>query len=268
MSALPLGTGRKLVLGMLHLRPLPGTPFHEPGSFEPMLRTAVASAIALRDGGADGCLVQSVDRVYSVADESDPARTAAMALIVRAVREAVGPAFPVGVHLMRNALRASLAVAKVAGGDFVRAGALVGRTLTVHGMVEADPLGAMAYRKAIDAWDVAVIAEVDSPHFRMHGMDLSTGQVAKAAAAAGADAVSVGDRDEDRTLAMIASVREHAPGLPVVLTGHTNFDNAARLMVAADGAFVGSCLEPDGWGGAIDVQRVRAYVDIVRELEK
>jgi uncharacterized protein len=92
-----------------------------------------------------------------------------------------------------------------------------GRKL-VLGMVEADPLGAMAYRKAIDAWDIAVIAEVDSPHFRMHGSDLSTGQVAMAA--------------------------------------------------AADGVFVGGCLEPDGWGGAIDVERVRTYVDIVRELEQ
>ena len=43
--------------------------------------------------------------------------------------------------------------------------------------------------------------------------------------------------------------------------------NAARLMAAADGAFVGTCLERGGWGGQIDVERVKAYVDIVRTLE-
>ena len=34
---------------------------------------------------------------------------------------------------MRNALKASLAVAKVAGGSYIRAGALVGATLTPQG---------------------------------------------------------------------------------------------------------------------------------------
>jgi len=38
-------------------------------------------------------------------------------------------------------------------------------------------------------------------------------------------------------------------------------------MAAADGAFVGTCLERGGWGGQIDPALVRAYVDIVRGLE-
>jgi len=38
----------------------------------------------------------------------------------------------------------------------------VGMTLTAHGMVEANPLDVMEYRSKINAWDVKVIAEVDS----------------------------------------------------------------------------------------------------------
>ena len=63
---------RKAVLGMIHLQPLPGTPFYKEGSFSRILDIAVESALALCKGGADGCLVQTVDRIYSVADESDP----------------------------------------------------------------------------------------------------------------------------------------------------------------------------------------------------
>jgi len=128
--------------------------------------TAVGSAQALDAGGADGCLVQTVDRVYPTGDEADPARIAAMALIVRAVADATSPGFVVGVQIMRNAVQASLAVAKTAGGGFVRAGALVGATLTAHGPVEADPEAVMAYRAKIDAWDVTVVADVDSGQFR------------------------------------------------------------------------------------------------------
>ncbi|MGH8931686.1 MAG: BtpA/SgcQ family protein [Egibacteraceae bacterium] len=259
---------RKVVLGLIHLRPLPGTPFYEEGSFEQVLETAVASARALRDGGADGCLVQSVDRVYRAADESDPARTTAMGLIVRAIAQETGEDFQVGVQLMRNALEASLAVAKVAGGSYIRAGAIVGMTLTAHGMVEANPLQVMEYRSKIGAQAVKIIADVETTHYRWFGEAKPTGEVARAAGQVGADAVSVGHPDEVRTLEMVASVRKAAPGLPVILAGHTNHDNAARLLAAADGAFVGACLEPSGWGGNIDVDRVRAYVDIVRGLER
>src|SRR5450755_4665792 len=104
-----LGT-RKVVLGMVHLPPLPGTPFHEEGSFGRILDAAVQSARALEEGGADGCLVQTVDRVYAAGEDSDPARTTAMALVVSSIAEAAGEGFQVGVQLMRNALKASLAV--------------------------------------------------------------------------------------------------------------------------------------------------------------
>ena len=258
---------RKAVLGMIHLQPLPGTLFYKDDSFHQTLETAVESARALYDGRADGCLVQTVDRIYSVKDESDPARTTAMGLIVQAITQATGEEFQVGVQIMRNALQASLAVAKVAGGSYIRAGALVGTTLTAHGMMEANPLDVMEYRKKINAWNVKVIAEVDSMHFKWFGEDKPTAEVARSAKYVGADAVSLGDPDEKKTLEMIASVRKTVPGLPIILAGYTNHANAARLLAEADGAFVGTCLERGGWGGQIDVDRVKAYVDIVRGLE-
>ncbi|MEV8093603.1 BtpA/SgcQ family protein [Kitasatospora sp. NPDC085879] len=270
MSEFRLAPGRKTVIGMIHLKPLPGTPFHEEGGFGEILETAVASAVALRDGGADGCLVQTVDRVYSTEDECDPARAVAMGLVVDAVTRATGGGadFRVGVQIMRNALSASLAVAKVAGGSFIRAGALVGMTLSPHGMVQADPLRTAEYRRRIAADGIGVIAEVDSMHFRWFGEPKPTGEVARAARGMGADAVSLGSPDEEYTLDAIASVRRCAPGLPVLLAGHTDHANAARLLAEADGAFVGTCLEQGGWGGRIDTDRVKAYMDIARSLER
>ncbi|HEU0298651.1 MAG TPA: BtpA/SgcQ family protein [Longimicrobium sp.] len=259
--------GRKAVLGMIHLQPLPGTPFHEEGSFGAALERAVRSARALHEGGADGCLVQTVERVYSVRDESDPARTAAMSLVVNAIVQATGGTFPVGVQMMRNALKASLAVAKVAGGSFIRAGALVGATLSEHGMVTPDPLDVMEYRNRIGARGIRVVADVHSMHYRWFGGEKAVDEVARHARQAGADAVALGDPDEARTLEMIAAVRRTAPGVPILLAGYTTHENVARLLAAADGAFVGTCLERDGWGGEIDAERVRAYVERVRGIE-
>jgi len=262
---LTAGGPRKLVLGMVHLHPLPGTPFYASGGLGRIVDAAVKSARALHVGGADGCLVQTVDRVYSVADDADPARVAAMSLVVHAVVEATGGEFAVGVHMLRNAVRASLAVAKVAGGSFVRVGALVGQTLTAHGLVAPDPMQIMEYRGRIDAWGIRVIADIDSMHFQWLG-GKPTAEVARHAVSTGADAVCLGHPDERATLDMIASVRAVAPGVPVILAGHTNHDNAARLLAHADGAFVGSCLETGGWGGPIDAEKVKRYVEAVRSV--
>ncbi|MEH1016303.1 BtpA/SgcQ family protein [Micromonospora sp. CPCC 206060] len=257
------GGRRRVVLGVVHLAPLPGTPFHRPGSFPQLLDDAVEYAAALAAGGADGCLVQSADRVYSPGEQTDPARVAAMGLIVRAVVAAVPSHFLVGAQLMRNAVRASLAVAKVAGGSFVRATAMVGATMSTHGLVQPDPLAVAEYRQKIDAWDVGVVADIDSMHFQWLG-GAPLGDVARAAQLVAVDAVCLGHRDEAVTLDKIEQVRRAAPDLPVLLAGHTNHGNAARLLARADGAFVSTCLNCDGWAGKADVERVRAYMDVVR----
>jgi predicted TIM-barrel enzyme len=190
---------------------------------------------------------------------------AGVANIVRAIDKATGPEFQIGVQFMRNALKASLAVAKVCGGSYLRCGALVGATLTAHGWVEANPYDVLSYRAALGAKHIKLIAEIDSMHFKWSG-GKPTPEVAQSARYVGAEAVSLGDPDEDTTLRMIRDVKKAVPGLPVILAGYTNHENAARLMAEADGAFVGTSLEKGKWGGAVDEERVREYVKIVASL--
>jgi hypothetical protein len=209
--------------------------------------------------------VQTVDRVYSTKDEADPTRIAGVANIVREIRQATRPEFQIGVQIMRNAVKASLGVAKVSGGSFVRIGALVGATLTAHGFVEGNPHEVQVYRRSINAQDIALIAEIDSMHFKWFG-GKPLAAVAWDAKYVGATAVSLGDPDEKTTLQMVEEVKQTQPNLPVMLAGYTNHENAARLLAVADGAFVGTCLEKGGWAGRIDEQRVHDYAEIVAKL--
>ncbi|MGE3538380.1 MAG: BtpA/SgcQ family protein [Candidatus Tectimicrobiota bacterium] len=259
-----LGT-KKVVLGMVHLLPLPGTPFYQEGNVEQALEKAVADARALEQGGADGCLIQTVDRVYPAGDEADYARVAAMAAITRAVAEATGPVFQIGVQIMLNALKASAAVAKVCGGSFLRCTALVGATMTNAGMVQANPLDFLTYRNQIGAHHVKLIAEVSSMHY--HALDQkSPVDIARTASRLGAAAVEVAHPDEETNNRLVHDIKRVLPNLPVLLGGHTNHANAARRLAEADGAFVGTCLQGEGWGGRIDIERVREYVKIVASL--
>ena len=258
---------KKTILGMVHLGTMPGTPFYEEGSYEETFEQALRDAKALDDGGATGCLVQTVERVYPTNDEADYARVVGVAHIVCAIAKETRPDFQIGVQIMTNALQASVAVAKVSGGSFLRCFALIGQSLSPWGMIEAKPLEFLRYRKSINATNIKLIAEVDGMHFKWYGEDKPVAAIAHAAFRAGADAVEVANADEEANLKQIHDIKAALPNLPVILGGHTNHENAARRLAKADGAFVGSAFEPSGWGGAIDAQRVRDYMEIVRSLE-
>jgi membrane complex biogenesis BtpA family protein len=257
---------KKVVIGMVHLLPLPGTPFYQEGMLEQTLDKSVADATALYRGGADGCLIQTVDRVYPTADEADYARVAAMAMVTKAVADATGPEFQIGVQIMLNALKASVAVANVCGGSFIRCTALVGVTVSAAGMVEAHPHDFLSYRAHIGAQQVKLIAEVNSRHFHWMG-DTSTADIARMAARLGADAVEVAHPDEATNARLVREIKQAMPHLPVILGGHTTHDNVASRLAEADGAFVGACLKTDRWDGRVDIERVRTYVERVARLD-
>lgn len=256
----------KVVIGLIHLLPCPGTPHFEEGNFEKSLEKAVAGAKALEKGGADGCLIQTVDKVFPTTDEADYARVATVAAITQAVLQNTSQAFQIGVQIFVNGISASLAVAKVCGGSFLRITALVGESDTQWGLVKADPQPFLAYREKLGAQDIKLIVEVEGMHFHWRGEPKPVGEIAKEAVALGAHAVEVAHPDEETNLKLIRAVKAAVPGLSVILGGHTRHENAARRLAEADGAFVGTCFE-DQWGGNILESKVREYMEIVRSLE-
>ena len=260
---------RQYIIGLVHLPPLPGTPFYQGGGMGNILDKAVADAQALARGGADGCLIQTVDRVYPPTDDADPARVAAMTLVTQAVKNAVPPAFLIGVQLMWNCITPSLAVAKICGADFIRCTALTGTAASPYGTIEADPLKVQSYRRQLDAMDISLVAEIQGYH--VQGAEDGLSDVTNRAffsQYAGADAVEIMHKDEAINGRMAQAIQKM--GIPVVLGGGTNAENVRRRMRYAKMAFVGSCFEKKGWGGAIDEEAVREYMDAfhAKEAEK
>jgi len=258
------GHSHKTLIGMIHAGPLPGTPFHKEGSFGRTVEDAVASATALYDAGADGCLIQTVDRVYPVVDEADPARIAAMGILAQAVRRVVPWEFRIGIQIMRNANCAAIGVAHVAGCDFIRATALVGTTMSPHGLVRGEPDRVMRYRAALRAERIAVVADIATMHFSWFGEKKGVGDIARAAQLVGASAVAVSHDRHDQLAENIEQVREAVPDMPILLAGGCNLSNLGRLMPIVDGAFVGTAIERDGWGTGIDRDKAAAFVEAAR----
>lgn len=259
-------TRRKMVIALVHLKPMPGTPFYQEGDMQRSIDKALRDVEALVEGGADGCLLQTVERVYPLGDEADYARVAGMAAVASAVRAIAPPSFKIGVQIMWNGIRPSLAVAKTCGGDFVRCAAFVGASESPYGVLQGDPLTVLTYRRQIGADDVGLVAEVNGMHYQWHGPEKSTAEIARMAANSGAEAVEIAHADEQRNQELVREIKAAHPNLPVMLGGHTKHENAKRRLADADGAFVGTCLESGAWGSNIDVAKVKSYVDIVRSI--
>lgn len=258
--------GKKMAFGLIHLRPLPSTPYYEEGDLERSIEKAVRDAKALEDGGADGCLVQSVDRVYPATDDTDYARVAGIAVITNEVKRVVGKSFKVGVQLMWNCITPSIAVAKATSADFTRCTALIGTTESQFGTIEANPLKVMAYRKNIGAESVDLIAEISGYHFLGGYNKDKILQLTAQAVMVGADAVEVYNRDESINNQIVEDIKSVYPDLPVVLGGGTDLENVTRRMRLADAALVGKCFENNNWGGAIDASIVNEYVKKLRSI--
>jgi len=259
---------RKMAIGLIHLLPLPGTPLYKEGNLELSVEKALRDTKALMEGGAHGCLIQSVDKIYPSGDDTDYARLAGITIITQEVKRLVGNAdFKVGVQLMWNCITPSLAVAKVCKADFTRATAMVGTTTSPFGTMEADPLKIQSYRKYIDAFDVSMIAEISGYHFKADADNKQMLALAHSAITVGANAIEVLHEDEDINNKMVHDLKKVFPTVPVVLGGKTDLENVTRRMKEADIALVGSCFENGKWGGDIDINTVREYVGKLNSIQ-
>ena len=150
--------------------------------------------------------------------------------------------FQIGVQIFVNGISASLASRESVRG-----------VLPAHhrpGRRNRYPVGTwsrriaqpfLAYREKLGAQDIKLIAEVEGMHFHWRGEPKPVGEIAKDVVALGAHAVEIAHPDEATNFKLIREIKAAVPGLPVILGGHTNHENAARRLAEADGAFVGTC---------------------------
>lgn len=260
---LQLFTGSKPIIGVIHLPPLPGY-VGSPG-LDGVLEKAMADQAALEGGGVDGVLVENfADRPFRL-----EARPETVAVMTRVVRELVLKARTavVGVEILLNDPAASLAVARMAGAQFMRTDFFVDpmKRPEFERPIEIDPEGLMSYRKSIGAGDVLVFADIQVKFATML-VDRSLAESARLAALHGADAIGVtgNETGDPPSASAIERAKSGAGDCPVLVGSGLNVANAATLMRAADGAIVGTSLKT---GEHIDGAKVVELVNAVRSLD-
>ena len=226
------------IIGMIHLPPLPGYP--DAKSIDYIIRNAVADLRVLEDGGVDGVLIENeYDRPHRVT--AAPETIAAMTRITRAIVQE-SDSVVVGCEILLNDPKASLAVAKMAGAAFIRTDYFVDRmTRPEYGEFAIDPDALLEYRKAIDAENVLILADIQVKYATMiEPRPLS--ESASVAGQKGADALVV-TGDASGHAPTIEQLRNSACAeLPVLVGSGLDTGNAARLLAECRGAIVGTSL--------------------------
>ncbi|MEC9374563.1 MAG: BtpA/SgcQ family protein [Planctomycetota bacterium] len=249
------------LIGMVHVRALPGSPGHAMDVAE-IAKIAADEARVLEKAGFDGVIIENMhDRPY-VARRVGSEVISAMTRVGLAVREAVS--VPIGVQILAGANRAALSVAQAIDAQFIRAEGFVFASIADEGLLgRADAAGLLRHRKRIGADHVAILADVKKKH-SSHAItaDVSLVETVHAAEFFLADGVIVtGAATGVATEVDELGEAKGATRMPVLAGSGATVQNVRQMMNACDGVIVGSALKIDGdWRNSLDAKRCDAMV--------
>lgn len=123
---------KKPVIGMIHLKALPGAP-KSSLSVSEVLALAVDDLNNLIEGKVDGVLVENYNDYPFHPFTVEPSTIVSMSLIVKELVKS--SSVPVGVNVLRNACSDALVIASFTGAEFIRCNFLTGAYVTDQGVI-------------------------------------------------------------------------------------------------------------------------------------
>lgn len=250
------------VLGVVHIQSLPGSPNYG-GDLNRIVERAVLDAEAFAEGGAHAIILENFHDYPFYPETSEPETVAAMTFVGKAVAEAVD--LPLGVQVLRNSWKSSLAIAYVLGARFIRLNILTDAMVADQGLIQGAAHLALRYRKSLGADAVRIFADL----YSKHAAPLTRRPVAVVARdmvhRGMADAVIVsGDESADPpTEEQLRAVKEAVPEVPIII-GSGMTPRSAALLRTADGTIFGYGAHRDlDFNTPVEKENVRAIVKAI-----
>lgn len=256
------GRERGVVIGVVHLLPLPGSPEHDGGPIASVYDRALHDAEAYAAGGVDGLIIENHgDIPFLKPDRIGPETAACMAIATERAIRATG--LPTGVNVLANAAEVALAVAAASGAAFVRVNQWANAYVANEGIIEGPAATALRYRKSLGIAGVRIFADSHVKH-GAHAItaDRSVAELTRDLEWSGADVViATGQRTGDAASTSEIEQITTSTSLPVVTGSGATKENVGCILKHARGVIVASSLKRDGvWWNEVDVERVRSFM--------
>ncbi len=259
----------KVLIGVIHSKPLPGSPGYEGKSIEDIYDYALTEAIAYKKGGVEGVILENHgDIPFLKPDKLGLETVATMAVMADWIRKEI--VLPVGINVLANGALSALAVAKAARAQFIRVNQWVNAYIANEGFIEGLAAHATRYRALLRAKNVKIFADVHVKH-GSHAItsDRTLEELVKDTEWFDADVlIATGERTgEPSDMDELVRIKEIS-NLPVLVGSGVDEENVRDVLSIADGCIVASSLKEDGvWWNRVDIQRVKAFVQKVHSLK-
>lgn len=251
---------------MVHVQALPGTPKNK-YSLSEICDIAVAEAKQYEDAGLDAVMIENMHDVPYLKGSVGPEITASMAVVAKAIRDAVK--LPLGIQILAGANKEALAVAKAANFQFIRAEGFVFGHVADEGYIDSCAGELMRYRKAIGAEDIFVFTDIKKKH-SSHALtaDVDIDETAHAAEFFLSDGVIITGSSTGKAvyLSELKSLKDKIH-IPVLIGSGITADNIHEYWDYASAFIVGSHFKEEGyWENPICEKRLNSFLKRVKEL--
>jgi uncharacterized protein len=253
----------RVLIGAIHLLPLPGAPGFR-GGLQPILDRAVVDAVAYEKGGASAVIIENFGDTPFTAGAVAPETIAAMARAGAAIRAAIQ--LPIGFNVLRNDARAALGLAAACDGSFIRVNVHTGAMLTDQGIIQGKAYETVRARAQLCP-QTQILADVHVKHAVPLGGELLQAAARDAWERGQADALLISGAGTGLpALAADAEiVREMCPDAPILIGSGITAGNAREFLPWINGAIVGSSLKKNGrLKNPVDAARVKTLVRVMK----
>jgi membrane complex biogenesis BtpA family protein len=212
-----------------------------------ILEGALRDARVLAAGGAAGLIVENLGDAPFSGEQVEPHVTAMLAVVAKAVVQAVGTTMSVGVNALRNDALAAMGAAAASGASFVRVNVHTGVMATDQGLIQGRARESLLYRKQLGL-PMGIAADVLVKHATPLG-EVDPVQVAQDTFyRGGADVLIYTGSGTGRPVdaKALQALRSACPEIPFWIGSGINADNVDALSPLCDGAIVGSFLHQEG----------------------
>jgi hypothetical protein len=260
------GREHHVLIGVVHLLPLPGAPAYQGGGSSKILERARTDAATYAEAGFDGLIVENHgDIPFSKPEDLGPETAAHMSVVTNRLRLEYG--LPVGINVLANGAIHALAIASAAGARFIRANQWANAYIANEGFIEGAAAKALRYRTLLGAQQIRIFADAHVKH-GAHAIvdDRPLGELVRDVEFFDADAViATGQRTGHSADPDYIRSIQSATSLPTLVGSGVTPENVNQILSIANGVIVASALKVDGvWWNPVDRERAKRFVQNVK----
>jgi membrane complex biogenesis BtpA family protein len=252
----------KILIGMIHVPALPGTPFNTLSPNE-IVQKCISEANIYKSCNIDSVMIENMHDAPYLKKNVGPEIVSIMSIIAYEVKKIFFEK-PLGIQILAGANKEAISVAYNSGFNFIRSEGFVFSHIADEGIFESDAGELLRHRKMLGANNIKIFTDIKKKHSaNFITSDVDIGDMAKNAEFFGSDGIIVtgSSTGSEASIEELKSVRI-STNLPILIGSGITADNIQKFLNHGDGFIVGSYFKKNNfWKNDLDQKIITNFVE-------